>query len=394
MTEVPAEAAAAEQPGPPADVAAAAPPLRVVLDPRNVIRAAWGIAFVVTCVALGRFILEDAGALIFTLTMSWIASVAMEPAVSRLAKRMKRGFAAIIVMLAVVVGSVLFIFMFGKLLADQLAQFLRGLPALVDSFIHLVNDTFGTKVSSANLLDTIGLTPDEIKQLTAELAGGLFGVIVSILGAFFSMFTFGLFTFYFSADAPRLRRWIARLFPPKQQTVVETVWELAVQKTGGYVAARVVLAGICGGATALFLLIIGMPYWLLLGIWTGVVAQFVPTIGTYIAIALPVFVGLTSPEPIKGVLALGFALVYQQVENLTIEPQISAKAVNLHPAVSFGAVMLGASLFGVAGALVGVPMAALILSLFEIYSHKYELAEFAAGPDGALAAVEPVVAQP
>jgi predicted PurR-regulated permease PerM len=382
MTEVPAVAAAPERPAPPGDAAAAALPLRVILDPRNVVRASWGIAFVAMCVVFGRWILEDAGALIFTLTMSWIASVAMEPAVSRLAKRMKRGFAAIIVMLAVVVGSVLFIFMFGKLLADQLAQFLRGLPALVDSFIHLVNDTFGTKISSANLLDTIGLTQDEIKQLTAELAGGLFGVIVSILEA------------VFSADAPRLRRWIARLFPPKQQVVVETVWELAVQKTGGYVAARVVLAGICGGATALFLLIIGMPYWLLLGVWTGVVSQFVPTIGTYIAIALPVFIGLTSPEPIKGVLALGFALVYQQVENLTIEPQISAKAVHLHPAVSFGAVMLGASLFGVAGALVGVPMAALILSLFEIYSHKYELADFAAGPDGALDAVAADVPQP
>ena len=116
-----------------------------------------------------------------------------------------------------------------------------------------------------------------------------------------------------------------------------------------------------------------MDYWLPLGIWTGVVAQFVPTIGTYLAIALPVLVGLTSAQPIDGVLALAFALVYQQIENLTIEPKISADAVDMHPAVSFGSVLLGAALFGVAGALVAVPVAALCLSLFEIYTRTYDL---------------------
>ena len=69
------------------------------------------------------------------------------------------------------------------------------------------------------------------------------------------------------------------------------------------------------------------------------VASLLPsdtTIGTYLAIALPVLVGLTSADPIDGVLALAFALVYQQIENLTIEPKISADAVDMHPAVSFG----------------------------------------------------------
>ena len=138
-------------------------------------------------------------------------------------------------------------------------------------------------------------------------------------------------------------------------------------------AARVVLATINAATTALFLFIIGMPYWLILGIWTGVVAQFVPTIGTYISIILPVLVGLLGPHPIQGVLALIWAIVYQQIENLTLEPQISAKAVDIHPAVSFGAVLLGAALFGAAGAVLAVPVAALLLALLDIYARKYEL---------------------
>ena len=70
---------------------------------------------------------------------------------------------------------------------------------------------------------------------------------------------------------------------------------------------------------------------------------------------------------------LAFAVVYQQIENVTLEPRISASAVDVHPAVSFSAVLFGVSLFGVGGAFVAVPVTALLLALFDVYSHKYEL---------------------
>ena len=165
-----------------------------------------------------------------------------------------------------------------------------------------------------------------------------------------------------------------------------TIWQLALTKVGGYVAARCVLAAICGSITAGFLAFIGMDYWLPLGIWTGVVAQFVPTVGTYIAVALPVAVGLLGPDPEKGVATLIFALVYQQIENVTIEPRISAAAVKVHPAVSFASAMLGAALFGVSGALVGVPVAATIMAVFDIYKQRYEISAAAAGAAQAAAA--------
>ena len=143
--------------------------------------------------------------------------------------------------------------------------------------------------------------------------------------------------------------------------------------TGGYVGARLILAFINGTTSAIVFLIIGMPSWLALGIWTGIVAQFVPTIGTYIAIALPVLVGLLSDNPWIGVIALIWATIYQQVENLTIEPRISARAVDVHPAVAFASVMLGAALFGVAGALLAIPVSAMLIALAETYRKRYDL---------------------
>lgn len=136
--------------------------------------------------------------------------------------------------------------------------------------------------------------------------------------------------------------------------------------------------------------LIDLPYWLPLALWTGLVAQFVPNVGTYISIILPVIVGLTSGHWTNNVWVLAYALVYQQIENLTIEPNISAKAVDLHPAVSFGAAVLGGQLFGVAGALLGVPIGATCVALTEIYKTKYavtdetqaEVASLVAGEEG------------
>jgi len=151
------------------------------------------------------------------------------------------------------------------------------------------------------------------------------------------------------------------------------VWDTTAEKTGRYVSVRVVLALINGTTSGIFFLIIGLPSWLALGIWTGLVAQFVPAIGTYISIVLPVIVGLLSPNPWLGVIVLGWAIAYQQVENLTIEPRLSARAVNVHPAVSFASAILGLALFGIAGALLAIPVVAMLLTLMDIYRTRYEL---------------------
>ena len=323
--------------------------------------------------SFGSFVLHDGGSVVFQIIMAWLASIAMEPAVSRLARYMRRGLATGAVMLGVVLFAVAFTAAFGNLLISQAVNLVQGIPTLLAALATWVNQAFGTNLDAESLLQSLQITPQTLAALGIDVAGGLIGVLIQVLGGVFSLFSIGLFIFYFSADAPRLQRWVAHLLPPHNQEVFIVVWSLAVKKTGGYVAARVVLAAICGGLTALFLFLIGMPYWLALGVWTGVVSQFVPTVGTYIAIALPVVVGLTSAEPVDGVLALAFALVYQQIENLTIEPKISADAVDMHPAVGFGAVLFGAALFGPAGALVAVPISALLLSLVDIYSRQYEL---------------------
>jgi len=328
-----------------------------------------------------RFLLEDGGGVIFTVLMSWFFALAMAPAVDRLSKRMRRGLATLIVMGGVVLFLVAFFAAFGALLVDQVIEIVESLPVLAEAGLTWFNSTFGTAYTQQEILAQVGLDQQAITNIAREAARGIFGIALSLLGGIFGLFTFGLIAFYLSADGPRVRKYIARMLPPQSQGVFINVWDTTADKTGRYVAARAVLAAINSFFSGIVFAVIGLPYWLPLALWTGIVAQFVPTIGTYISIILPVIVGLLSGNPWLGVIVLIYALIYQQIENLTIEPRISAAAVDVHPAYGFVAVLLGAALFGVAGALLAVPVGAMILALVQTYVKRHDLIEGVGPPD-------------
>ena len=347
--------------------------VRIVLDPRNIWRIGFVVIALLAVVALGRFVLAGGSGLLFTVLMAWFASLAIEPAVGRLSHRMRRGAATGLVMLAGVAFLAVFLALFGQLFVNQVARLVEGLPELVASGVDWANATLGTAYDFDKILADLSLTPERAASVAAQVAGGVLSVVGSVVGAVGTFFMFALLLFYLSADGPRLRRWIASLFPPHIQEKTVAVWDTTAEKTGRYVAARVVLALINSTASGIVFVIIGLPSWLALAIWTGLVAQFVPVIGTYISIVLPVIVGLLSPNPWLGLIVLGWAVVYQQIENLTIEPRISARAVNVHPAVSFASVILGTALFGVAGALLAIPIVAMLLALLDLYRTRYDV---------------------
>lgn len=351
----------------------AAEELAITISPAQVWRAGLVLLGVVAVGLLARFLITDGGSVCFTVLMSWFAALAMAPVVNRLARRMRRGFATGLVMAGAALIGVVFLIGFGALFVDQSVQLLLRLPDLADGGLGWVNRTFSLSLTSEEILSSLEMSPQQLASAATAIGAGLLAFLGSAVGGLFSLFTFGMFVFYISACMPQLEVWLASLLPARSQAVAAGVWRLTAQKTGSYVGARVVLATINSVTTAVVFAVIGMPSWLPLALWTGVVAQFVPTIGTYVSIVLPVAVGLVSPQPWIGVVALAWAVLYQQVENLLIEPRISARAVDVHPAVSFGAVLLGAALFGAAGAFLAVPVVAMLLALLEVHGRRYEL---------------------
>ena len=333
----------------------------------------WLVVGVLLLVLALAFVVRQGASTLYYVLMAWFVALAMEPAVRKLSQRMRRGMATGVVMLLVGLGLAGFLWLFGSLFVDQVSSFIAAVPDMAADALAWFNRATGSSFTFDTMLDRLGITTTDIAAYADDVAFGVLNVVASILSGFFGLFVLVFFVFYVSAGMPALRRWIARRVRPDLQVPFLAAWDLTEIKVGGYIGARVVLAAVNSILSGIVFAAIGLPYWLPLALWTGMVAQFVPNVGTYIAIALPVLVGLTSDEPILGVYVLIWGVAYQQVENLTIEPRISARAVDLHPAVSFGAALLGAQLFGISGALLGVPVAATAMALLEIYKRRYEL---------------------
>lgn len=348
-------------------------PVRVAFDAANLWRSGFVLLGVAVVAAAAIYLVSRGSGVLFVILMAWFASLAMDPAVRRLARHMPRAAATALTMLAVALFFAGFLTLFGQLFITQVAQLVQALPTIIEAAVGWLNRTFDQDLRLDDLLDSINLNPEQAAGYAGQIASGVLAVVASVVGGIASFFMFALFTFYLSTDGPRLRFWIASLFPPRMQELTLAVWDTTAEKTGGYVSARVILAAVNSTASGIVFLLIGLPSWLALAIWTGLVAQFVPAIGTYISITLPVLVGILSPNPWLGVVVLGWGILYQQVENLTFEPRISARAVDVHPAVSFASVLLGGSLFGVAGALLAIPVAAMLLTLLDLYRTRYAL---------------------
>ena len=310
---------------------------------------------------------------LFLILLAWLIGIAITPIVEKLTKYgIKRGLSTFLVLLILVGLVVGFIASFGQLLASQLASLITQIPSLIEGFSEWLNKSFDLNLSSANIEESLNISNSQIAQFAQNIAGGIFGLVTSIVGFLFNIFTLLLFAYYFASETPKIRRSIASWLPAKQQLVFTTVWKVATEKTGGFVISRVILAAINSVFTSVFLLVIEVPYWLPLGLFTGIISQFIPTIGSYLGGLIPAIVALVN-EPVDGLLVVIFVTIYQQIENYVLTPRISSMTMNIHPAVAFASVIVFASFFGPIGALIGVPIAAAVIALIQTYGKRYEL---------------------
>ncbi|WUT94167.1 AI-2E family transporter [Streptomyces sp. NBC_00667] len=371
--------------GPAADTAAATTAATAAVAgarmPRWLPRAVILVLALVACFQLGSWAFHQLIGLLVNILIAFFLALAVEPAVSRMAARgMRRGLATFLVFLGVFVAAAGFVALLGSMLAGQIVDMVEGFPRTLDSVIRSVNTTFHTDLSRLEIQDSL-LHSDWLQKYVRNSASGVLDVSATVLGGLFKLLTVGLFSFYFAADGPRLRRALCSVLPPAKQSEVLRAWEIAVAKTGGYLYSRGLMALISGVAHYVVFAVLQVPYAPALAVWVGLVSQFVPTIGTYLAGALPMLIAFTV-EPWYALYVLGFVVVYQQFENYVLQPKLTAKTVDIHPAVAFGSVIAGTALLGAVGALIAIPAVATLQAFLGAYVKRYELTEGADTPDG------------
>ncbi|MDX3803445.1 AI-2E family transporter [Streptomyces sp. AK04-3B] len=323
---------------------------------------------------LGTWAFHQLIGLLLNVLIAFFLALAVEPAVSRLAARgMRRGLATFLVFFGLLIVVAGFFTLLGSMLAGQIIKMIEGFPEYLDSVIHWINTTFHTELRRVDIQEGL-LHSDWLRKYAQNSAAGVLDVSTQVLGGLFQLLTIALFSFYFAADGPRLRRALCSVLPPAKQAEVLRAWEIAVDKTGGYLYSRGLMALISGVAHYVLLQALGIPYAPVLAVWVGVVSQFIPTIGTYLAGALPMLIAFTV-SPLYALWVLIFVVVYQQFENYMLQPKLTSKTVDIHPAVAFGSVIAGTALLGAIGALISIPAVATLQAFLGAYVKRYDVTD-------------------
>lgn len=348
-------------------------PKLIGIDQQNLNQTLRTITIWVIGLMLGLWVFQQNRDFVFLLLLAWLTAIAMDPAADWLTRKgLKRGASVGVVLMVLIVSIVGFLALFGGLLFSQAASLVGAIPNVVGNSVDWLNQNFDLTLNANEIKQSLNLTPEQIASWASNLAGGVVGVISALTGAVFQLLTLLLFAFYFAAEGSRVRRTIGGWLNHNAQEVFVTTWDIAVQKTGGFVASKLFLALVSATAHGVFFAIIGVPYWLPMAIITGILSQFIPVVGTYLGILIPILFTLFN-EPIDALAIIIFASIYQQFENYILTPRISRMMMNIHPAIAFASVIVFANLFGAAGALIAIPIAAAIVAVSDTYGRRYEL---------------------
>lgn len=331
------------------------------------------LAFLGTFVV--RFTFNRLSNFLILLLVSLFIALALEPAVNKMVDRGRgRGSSTALILLALVAVTLTFFGAMGTVVGQQVADLLSNSEQYVNDTVKILNDTFNTNIDPGAVNDQINNPDGAVQQFINSQQSKVFNVSVQAVGVLFQIFSVLLFAFYLVADGPRLRRSICSRLDASQQRAVLDAWELAITKTGGYLYSRALLALISGFFHWIAFQAIGTPAPIALALWVGLVSQFLPVIGTYLAGVLPVLLAFIE-SPIDALIVIGFILVYQQVENYFFAPRVTARTLELHPALAFGGALAGGAVLGPVGAILALPAVAMGQALISAWGTRHEVIE-------------------
>lgn len=291
---------------------------------------------------------------------SVVVASAIKPVADRLEKyRIPRALSVVLVYVMVLVLLSAVVSLIIPPLVEQTAQLAQALPALME----YLNEQ-GLMPSSGAVQGTVSSWQQALVGVGDNLANvgaGLFRQTRTVFSGMFTLIFMFVIALYMVVDKDAIKKPFRMVVPARHISYVEMVISRAQKNIGRWVIAQMILGVIIGVVVSVGLWLMGVPYFLVLGLVAGVL-EMIPIIGPIIAAVPAVLIGFTQ----SWMLGLGiilFYLVVQQAENHLLIPFIMRKATGLNPLVTILAVLLGARLVGVVGILLAVP-AAVVISAF------------------------------
>jgi predicted PurR-regulated permease PerM len=331
---------------------------------RDIVR----IVLVVVSVAIILYLLWRLRKPISWVLISVFLAVALSPPVNYLARSMKRGFAIAIVYFGLLLVPILLIALIVPPLITEGNNFADNVPQYADDVTEFVQKNKRLRELNADyditqkLQDEAGKLPNRLGGAAGTLRDIGFGIVNSL----FALLTILVMTAFLLGSG---KQWTDRIIasrPPEERQRLRRSLDHMSSAVSGYVAGALTIAVIAGTATFIVLTILGVPFSGPLAVLAGLMS-LIPLVGATIAAVLIGVVTLFEDFPTATIIWTIWAIVYQQLENNLIQPQIQKRTVNVHPFITIVAVLFGGTLLGIMGAIAAIPIAASIQILVREY---------------------------
>ena len=339
---------------------AVSPEPRLVTIRPGPVLAVLGIA---ALVGLGLILVYLAWQVLTWILVAVILACALNPAVEALERRgIARGYAAGIVFLL----ALLFITGVGFLIVPPL---ITQVNDFVDTVPDLVDDLTKGRGPLGWLQDDYQIVDRVREAIEAQGAGGVLGfslpvldLVRSVVTAVVAVITIVFLTFFMLLEGPRTVRGGLDLLAPRSRVRYERVGFDIYKTISGYVTGNLLISLVAGVTSAAVLFGVGSEFAIALGLLVAIL-DLIPLAGATLAAIIVSTVVLIESGWLRAVIVIGFFLAYQQLENHVLQPLVYGRTVQLSPLTVLLAVLIGAQLAGVLGALMAIPVAGSLLAI-------------------------------
>lgn len=333
-----------------------------VMTPRDpFIRAVLRAVLVVVSVALILYVIFLLREPLTWIVIAAFVAVAMSGPVNLLSRWMRRGPAIaisylVLILIPLAIGALLV-----PSLVNQGEELANNVPQYSQDITNFVNDnkTLRNLNEEYDFTSEIESVAQDLPSKIGDAAGVLQDIGAGIVNSVFAGVTILILSIFMVGGGPRWTRALVAALPPGRSERVERALEHIASAIGNYVGGVLLQATIAAVFAFLVLEILGAPFPAALAL---IIFFFdlIPVVGATIAATLVAIVMLFVNFPIGLIIWIVYAIVYQQIENYLIQPQIQRRAVAVEPFIVIVAVLFGATLFGIVGAILAIPAAASI----------------------------------
>lgn len=323
-------------------------------------RTLWLAAAIVFTFVIASFVFERALGVFIVFFIAIILAEGLRPLVDALyRRRMPRVLAVLFIFLGIVAVLSGLAYLLIQPLLDQIAGFVTALPSYVAQAQSLLTQLQQLTSGNPQIARAVQLIEDQMGTLLTQGVPVLLQLPLAIGDLVFNALLILVVSFLWLTSIQRFRPFVLSLLPGSAQPTADAVISDIGRKLGGYFRGVLLNMVVIGTLSGLGLWLLGVPYPALLGLLAGL-TEMIPFLGPWISGAVAVTVAALAVDPLKAGQVVILFMGLQQIEGNTLLPIVMNRTVQLNPLLIVIAVLLGGALFGLAGSVLAVPLAAVV----------------------------------